>query len=380
MTVEKTQFRVLFDCHTFDVGWQGTTTYLAGVINALPKVVAQRAPDLDLQIFCAAHDQQAIDRFVDVAYTFEPIRTSFTARNLVDIPRAMQRCGGDLVVSQYVRPFFSFRPTLSVIHDVLFLDYPDSFSWKYRTSRKLLFSWSASRSTFVAAVSQYSAERIAHHLGIEQDKIRVIANAVDPAFVNVKRAREAEDTVLRLLSVSRLERRKRHEWGIDALEALASRGIKASYTIIGGGDGAYAQELRNTAELVRTERGLDVTLKSDLDFTALVQEYADADVFLCPSRAEGFGIPVIEAGAAGTPCVSTNGGALAELEGQFRGYMVPAEDHAGFVNAVCVLASDIETHRIAAQDIRVRVSQINSWDRAAHAYVDVIQSLMGKTQ
>lgn len=371
----KTQFKIFFDCHTFDVGWQGTSTYLAGLINALPRIVAQRAPDLNLQIVCAASDQQAVDRFVDIDYSFEPIRKGFAARNLVDIPRASRLCRADLVVSQYVRPFFSACPTLSVIHDVLFLDYPDSFSWKYRFIRRLLFGWSAQRSTMVSTVSQYSAERIAHHLGIHAESIMVIPNAVDPAFSDAMRARDTRDKVLRLLSVSRLERRKRHEWGIDVLEVLASQGITASYTIIGAGDDAYAQELRAIVEHARVEGGLDVSLKSGLDFASLVQQYIDADLFLCPSLAEGFGIPVIEAAASGTPCVSTSGGALAELKGQFSGRMTSPVDHHGFVGAVCEVVRDIETHRIAAQDTRANVTNTYSWDRAAHAYVDVIQRL-----
>lgn len=381
MAAIKAQFRVLFDCHTFDVGWQGTSTYLAGVINALPRIVAQRAPNLDLQIVCAANDKQAVDRFVDVEFVFEPIRTGFAARNLSDIPRVSRRHRADLIVSQYVRPFFCDCPTLSVIHDVLFLDYADNFSWKYRAIRRVLFGWSARKSSFVSSVSQYSAERIAHHLGIPQDTILVISNAIDPAFSYVARVRDADNKVLRLLSVSRLERRKRHEWGIDALEALASQGIKASYTIIGDGVGEYAQEIRQAVAVARSERGLDVILKSGLDFPALLQEYADADVFLCPSQAEGFGIPVIEAGAAGTPCVSTNGGALAELEGQFSGLMTCTNDHKGFIDAVCVVACNIKTYRIAAQAFRARVTNTYSWDRAAQAYVDLFQRIAaGKTK
>ncbi|WP_235670376.1 glycosyltransferase family 4 protein [Prosthecochloris vibrioformis] len=375
MTALKTTLRVLFDCHTFDVGWQGTSTYLAGLINALPRIVAEREPDLDLQIICAANDQQAVDRFIHVEYKFELIRTGFVVRNLLDIPRVSRRCAADLVVSQYVRPFFCACPTLCVIHDVLFLDYPDNFSWKYRSIRKLLFQWSARRSSFVSTVSRYSSERIAHHLGIRQDAILVIPNAVDQAFLSAARVRKANDMGLRLLSVSRLERRKRHEWGIDALEALVSRGIVASYTIIGGGDGSYAQELRNAVSVARTVRGLDVELKSGLDFSSLVQEYADADLFLCPSLAEGFGIPVIEAGAAGTPCVSTNGGALAELEGQFSGCMTPAEDREAFIDAVCAVADDIKMLFITAQDSRGDVVNTYSWDQVAHAYVDVFKIL-----
>ncbi len=368
-------FRVLFDCHTFDVGWQGTSTYLAGVINTLAKVAAEQIPEIDLQIFCAAKDRRSVDRFIDVAYVFEPIKTGFAKRNLFEIPRAARRCNADLVVSQYVRPLFSHCATFSVIHDVLFLDYPESFSWTYRTIRKIFFAFSARNSTFVSTVSEYSADRIAYHFGIDRSAILVTPNAVDPAFANSERSRAEQDKVFRLLSVSRLERRKRHEWGIDALEALRSNGIEASYNIIGSGDGEYAKRLKKAVAVARNERGLDVTLSSGLDFSALVQAYTDADLFLCPSLSEGFGIPVVEAGAAGTPCVITNGGALEELKGQFWGFAVHPDDHAGFIDRVCTLANDIEMQRLAAADMRLNVSRKYSWDNAAQAYVDVIQGM-----
>ncbi len=373
-------FRVLFDCHTFDIGWQGTSTYLAGVINALAKVAAERAPELDLQIVCAAKDQQAVDRFIDVAYVFEPIQSGFTKRNFFHIPRAARRCNADLVVSQYVRPFFSPCATFSVIHDVLFLDYPESFSWTYRTIRKMFFAFSARKSTFVSTVSEYSADRIAYHFGIDRSSIIVIPNAVDPAFENSERSRADHDKVFRLLSVSRLERRKRHEWGIDALQALRSNGMDASFRIIGEGSGEYAEGLKKAVMVARDERGLDVSLSSGLDFSALVQAYADADLFIFPSLSEGFGIPVIEAGATGTPCVITNCGALSEHDGQFCGFAVHPDDHAGFINRVCMLANDIETQRLLARDMRLNVSRKYSWDNAAQAYVDVIQGIATRTK
>jgi glycosyltransferase involved in cell wall biosynthesis len=353
---------------------------LAGVINTLAKVAAERAPEIDLQIVCAAKEQEAVDRFIDVVYEFEPIQSGFAKRNLFDIPRAARRCNADLVVSQYVRPLFSDCATFSVIHDVLFLDYPESFSWTYRTIRKMFFYFSARKSTFVSTVSAYSADRIAYHFGIDRSAILVIPNAVDPAFANSERSRADNDKIFRLLSVSRLERRKRHEWGIDALEALRSKGIDASFRIIGEGDGEYAQGIKKAVAIARDERGLDVTLSSGLDFSALVQAYADTDLFLCPSLSEGFGIPVIEAGAAGVPCVITNGGALAELDGQFCGFTVHPDDHAGFIDRVCALAIDIERQRLLAGGMRLNVSRKYSWDNAAQAYVDVIQGIARRTK
>lgn len=376
------EFTVFFDCHSFDTGWQGTTTYLAGVLNALPKVAAHRAPNLDLRIVCAAQDEDAIRRCVVTDFDFVPIRSGFFYRNVIDIPKALRKTRADLVVSQYVRPLFSSCPTMSVIHDVLFLDFPESFSWTYRTVRKLLFGWSARQSSFVSTVSRYSAERIAAHYRIDQSRILIIPNGVDPDFIAAEKQPQMHNarSTMRLLSVSRLEKRKRHEWGIVAIDALAEDGIDSKLTIVGGGDGDYAAELRALVEEARVERGRHITLKSGLSIEELVNEYTNTDLFLFPSEAEGFGIPIIEAAAAGLPCVCSNGGALEELEGQFSGISFLSGDAHAFLVAVRTVAANLEDYRTAAAKKRKMVAATYNWESAAEAYLTLMLGLQRGTK
>lgn len=374
-------FTIFFDCHPMDSGFQGTTTYLAGVINALPAAAAQHAPALDLKIICAAQTKESVARHVKVDFEFVPIKYGFLQRNFIDIPRALRRTGANLVVSQYVRPFFSPCPTMSVIHDVLFLDYPESFSWSYRTVRRLLFGWAARNSTIVSTVSDYSAKRIGNHFGIDASEILVSPNAVDPVFFHTatKPAETATTGPIRLLSVSRLERRKRHEWGIAAVESLVAEGIDSELTIVGSGEGAYADELRAMIGDARTTRGLKIKLKSNVGFSDLVTEYANCDVFLFPSEAEGFGIPVIEAAAAGKPCVCSNGSALAELEPHFCGVSFPPGDIPAFLAAVQKVVTNLDHYSAVAKAQREAVAVAFNWKEAAKKYVAVLNNLKEET-
>ena len=367
-------FRILFDAHTFDTGWQGTTTYLAGLLNTLPQAVARALPGTELQIICAAGAEAPIRDAVSVPFDFVPIRSGFAARNAVDLPRAARATGAHLVVSQYVRPFRAPCPTLSVIHDVLFLDYPKSFSWKYRSVRRALFGWSARNSSYVAAVSAYSAERIAAHFGTDAADILLTPNAVDPVFSSEPIPEKAPGTPLTLLSVSRLEQRKRHEWGIHALDRLAEAGITARYVVIGGGGGDYPDRLRAEIDAARA-CGMDVELRSGVPYPDLVAAYAAADIFICPSEAEGFGIPVIEAAAAGAACVVSDGGALAELEGTFVGRGFPADSLEAFLQATTEVAQNIETMRQAAHTNRAAVAERYRWSKVADTYAAVIRNI-----
>lgn len=367
-------FRLMFDAHTFDTGWQGTTTYLAGLLNALPEAALRLLPGTELQIYCAAEAEAPIRAALSVDFTFVPIRSGFLARNAIDLPREAKRVEADLVVSQYVRPFHSPCATFSIIHDVLFLDYPESFSRRYRAIRRAFFGWSARHSTYVATVSRYSAERIAAHFGISSADIVLTPNAVTPMFRSVELPDRRLRAPLTLLSVSRLEQRKRHEWGIYALDRLADAGIVARYIIIGGGQGTYSDMLLGEIETARM-RGLNVELRSGVPYQELVKAFAESHIFLCPSEAEGFGIPVIEAAAAGIPCVVSDGGALSELTGEFIGLSFAAKSLEEFLAAVTEVAQNIERLTAAAQENRDTVADHFSWSTAAETFVQIIRDV-----
>lgn len=90
---------VLVDGHSFDTGWQGTTTYLTGILNALPEAMAQRAPNIELQLLCSGEHEECIRQHVKAPFDFIPVRRGFLHRNIFDIPRALRSTGADLVVS-----------------------------------------------------------------------------------------------------------------------------------------------------------------------------------------------------------------------------------------------------------------------------------------
>lgn len=367
---------VFVDGHSFDTKWQGTTSFLQGILNAMPAAMQKVAPDVDLRLFCSAEREANIRPHITTPFEFVPVRPGFLRRNTVDIPRALRAIGANLVISQYVRPFFAPCPTLSVIHDVLFLDLPNSFSWKYRTARRLLFGWSARHSTFVSTVSHYSAKRIEAHFGIPANAIQVIPNAVNPAFLAAADQPRSPPPPLRLISVSRLEKRKRHEWGIAAQEALAGKGIDSEFQIIGAGGGDYAEGL--LAELAAArQRGIKVENRSDLPLTDLVEAYSQSSFFIFPAEAEGFGIPVIEAAAAGLPGVISDGGALAEFKGQIAGEFFAAGDKAAFIAAVLRVAKNLPGYREKAHALRPQVGQAYSWDFAAERYGEIFRTVAG---
>lgn len=86
-------------------------------------------------------------------------------------------------------------------------------------------------------------------------------------------------------------------------------------------------------------RGDRVTFTGYVDTATLAQEYVDADAFVFPSLYEGFGIPMLEAMAAGLPVVSSDRGSLPEVGGTAT-VTVPALDVPSWTGALARLATD----------------------------------------
>jgi glycosyltransferase involved in cell wall biosynthesis len=350
--------RLLFDCHTFDVGPQGTTTFLAGVLDALP-AAAERA-GTKVQIIGAAQSREAIDRFVSVPIRHVAMDGGFVRRNALVLPQLARSTGADWVISQYVRPFRSPARTASVIHDVLFLDHPALFGWSYRTIRRAMFGWAARNSDAVITVSDYSRQRIAHHFGISAAAIDIVPNAVDERFVAAGDRGPRPPGPIRLLMVSRLERRKRQDWCIAAAVALRNRGHDVRLDLVGTGHDDYADEVRKLAE------GVDAaTLHEGIDDEALVALYRTADLFLFPSDCEGFGIPVIEAAALGLPCVVADNSALTELRPFYVGPSFSGTSAEALALTVEDALSELGALRDDAWAQRGRVPAAFNWNVAA---------------
>ena len=360
--------KLLFDCHTFDVGPQGTSTFLAGLLNALPEALAPE----ETTVVCAAHQPDSVARFIYVPYQFRAMSGGFVARNLRAIPKLTKEPGVQAVISQYVRPFRSHVPTVSVIHDVVFLDYPALFSWRYRMLRRLLFGWAARRSDVVITVSEYSRERIAHHFGISTDRIDVLPNAVEVTGPAPDRPLPGPGAPIRLLYVSRFETRKRQHWCVAAANALAASGRPVELTLVGDARGSYADSVRAMIAADQVP-GATIRILSDVSQETLDTLFADADVFLFPSECEGFGIPVIEAAAHGVPCVVAANTALSELIGRYAGIAFKSDTVDEFVEAVQEAIADLPALREQAAVCMPATRAAYRWPEIARCFVAILR-------
>lgn len=185
-----------------------------------------------------------------------------------------------------------------------------SYEWRYR--------WSAGRASAIVAISRQTKRDLMAHYGVDPRRIVVIPPPCDPCFGaplpeaarhEIRERLGLPDTFL--LSVGTLERRKNQRSAIAALAQLEAR--RTPPLVLVGRDGGMQRELLDIAErlgvadrvLIRTEVG-------PADLPAVMQS---ATVFLYPSLVEGFGLPIVEALAAGVPVIASLGECFLEAGG-----------------------------------------------------------------
>jgi glycosyltransferase involved in cell wall biosynthesis len=152
--------------------------------------------------------------------------------------------------------------------------------------------------------------------------------------------------------------------------ALArARGVKHAFVVCGRDVKRYAQELP------LREMGIEehVLFKGWVEQEDLPALYNAADLYLYPTRLEGFPIPITEALACGCPIVTSRGGVFPEAAGDAAVYVDP-EDPTEIADAVCRVLGDEALRRTLRERGLARSAQF-TWDRCAAQTLDLFTSL-----
>ena len=193
---------------------------------------------------------------------------------------------------------------------------------------------------------------------------RVIFNGADVAAFRRPGIRP-EVPPLRLLHVGKYVPMKAHDVLLAAFRSLLDRGIDAYLTMIGG-SGPETAKIRSLA----SEFGPRVRMLVDVPHNQLPAYYAEANLFVLPSRQEAFGITLIEAGAAGLPVVATRVGGIPEFltHGQ-TALLVEPDDPEALADAVARLASTTGLAESLAQQWHQKAMEF-SWHRMTEQYLE----------
>jgi glycosyltransferase involved in cell wall biosynthesis len=321
----------------------GDETYVAGLLEALGRL------ESGLRI-------AAVTRFPAlVPAGIEPVpleARSQIGRMALSFPRLLRRLRPALGHFLYALPLGCPCPAVLSVGDLSFELEPRLMPWPDRAVFRAAVPRSARRASRVIAVSERTRGDLVRAYGLAEGRIAVVHHGVDPVFRPA--AQPARDYALFVGAVQ-----ERKDPGA-ALEAAARAGLPL---VVAG----PVKDARLAAELER--RG--ARLAGYVERAALAELYRHAACLVLPSRFEGFGLPVLEAMASGTPVVCADEPALREIAGE-AAVLVPAER----------LAEGIE-RAVARREVLVEAglarARLFTWEAAARRTLDLYREVLEET-
>lgn len=305
------KIKIFVDAHVFDHSFQGTSTYIKGLYNELVK-------DEKFEITLCANDIKGLKlHFEDERFRFVELKSkSKIYRLLIEIPRIIKEYKFDYAHFQYIVPFIKTCKFVNTIHDVLFLDFKNYFPLNYRLKNGFFFKLSAIRSDVVLTVSEYSKDRINKHFNIKKEKIFVTPNAVESIDVNKLKDLSTKYNLSNyILFVSRFEPRKNQKGLLKAYIDLNL--FEKDYQLVFVGsknEKLEREEYNRLIDEIPSKIKNNVKFIESIPFDDLYSLYAFAKCFVYPSKAEGFGIPPIEAAMLNCKVLCSNQTAMQDFD------------------------------------------------------------------
>ena len=323
----------------------GIDRYLRGLLSALPDAL----PNGDLIVYAEAGAIDPEGRFdLQTAPSFTRSRALRIAWEQTGLPRAASKDQLDLFHgTAFTLPNRLLSPGVVTIHDLAFLKWPEQVPKRRAAYLSRAVRSATKRAVRVIAVSEATKRDVVELLQIDPARIDVTPLGVDPRF---RRPCGEELVAFRqrngltrpfVLAVGTREPRKNLPALIRAFAAIA--GDVPHELIHAGGAGWLTGEIDRAIR--ETAIGDRIRFVDFVPHAELPRWYSAADCFVMPSLYEGFGLPLLEAMACGTPCLASDRSSLPEVGGDAA--MYSAADADSIAAALGTLLHDAELrHRL----------------------------------
>jgi glycosyltransferase involved in cell wall biosynthesis len=365
--------RVGFDGHAFSSPAAGIRRYSRELVGAL---VGLGEP---LEIVALGGDPETVPREVERA-----VESAHPPNNagwmLIGLPRTAARARVNLIhAPAYTAPFWASVPVVLTIHDVSYELHPEWYPYRRDWLRRYFYRRSAKTAARVLTVSAFSAAEISRAYGIPPETITVAPLGVHPTFgagdPNLAVDLPANVTEPFLLHVGDLHERRNLTVVVDALlEARRHFGGAAAISLVlAGVDRGVGAGLCAMA----TEAGAPeaVVALGPVSEDRVHSLYRGALAVVYPSLYEGFGLPLIEAMASGTPVMASHEASIPEVLGG-AGLLLDPRDVSAWRDAIIRVVND-EALRADLKARGLARAATFTWQRTARLTLEVYREVAG---
>jgi len=374
--------RIALNARILQAPRTGIGHYVAELANALAA-----EPDIELALFhgwgwSSTLPEAAMPGYSRLTPLLRQIPGAYQARRWLEQKRFDQ--GRAQAIDLYHEPSLwplSFDgPTVITLHDLTHLHYPDTQPPARLREIERRLADGVRQANLILTDSQYIADEAQAHFGLPAERFVVAPLGVAARFH--PRAPEAIDAVLKahgveareyFLCVGTLEPRKNLTLALRA-HALLPEAVRQRFPLLIVGMAGWQRE-QFSEELQQALASGHVCLLGYLPDEQVAQLLAGARALIFPSLYEGFGLPVLEAMACGTPVILTRRSAMPEVAGAAGNYIEPDEPE-GLRDAMNRLIED-QAHWQTCTDAGLLQARLFTWERCAQVTARAYRQVMG---
>ena len=341
--------RIAIDADVLGRHRTGDETYVAALLRELAD-----APE---EFFAVTRKPELVPdgvRAVELPARSQLVRMTFA------LPRVLRQLRPDVAHFLYAMPPGYRGTSVVTVHDLSFEHLPDVMGLKDRLLFKTQVPRAARRADRVLTGSAWTKRDLIERYGLAEERIVVTPYGIDPRFVPDGARADGRYA----LFVGAIQPRKDPQSAVEAL-ALVDSDLKLKLI---GPEKLGADRVRTAVERLGLQQRVE--WRGHVEMDELASLYRGAAVLLFPSRYEGFGLPVVEAMACGTPVVATTAGAIPEIAGD-AAILVEPGDPVALAGGIERALADRE-RLVAAGLERVRRY---SWAETARRTLEVYREL-----
>jgi len=252
----------------------------------------------------------------------------------------------DLFHATYGKPLYCPGRFVITVHDLFLMRFPDMYSAAWKAYHRLAVENGARKADLIHTPSEFTKQDIIELLGIAADRVQVIPHAVDQDRFRPASSKQQQAAISTyklpkrfVLHVGGFSPIKNTVRVVEAFHRVVNESAHKDLGLVFAGGTGGSQYKATLDAVARYKLEGHVTFTGYVPDDHVVALYTAAQCLILPSLIEGFGLPVLESFACGTPVICSDQGSLPEVAGK-GAILVPAQDSEAMAEAMNSLLSD----------------------------------------